>query len=100
MAKLAEQRLYHEGIPCVVRCLQGGPGLWGSGYNLPHGLYVYQSDEMRAREVLDLAPLEVGERDGADTGPTARTRLWPIILVLAIASILVITAPSLTRLFQ
>lgn len=58
MARLAEQRLRQMGIPCLTRCLRGGPGLWGSGYNLPHDLLVYESDQSTAREVLELGPSE------------------------------------------
>ena len=49
MARLAEQRLRQIDIPCFIRCLRGGPGLWGSAYNLPHDLFVYESDEPQAR---------------------------------------------------
>ena len=88
MARLAEQLLRQEGIPCLTRSLQGGPGLWGSAYNLPHGLYVYESDEMRAREALDLAPLEVEERElSASTGGEgdslwARVKAWWLLFVV------------------
>ena len=99
MASLAEQRLRLEGIPSLIRSLHGGPGLWGSAYNLPHGLYVYQSDEMRAREVLDLTPLELVEREEVESGNNRQTRLGLMVLVLAIALALIITAPSLARLF-
>ena len=75
LARLAEQRLRQEGIPCLVRSLQGGPGLWGSAYNLPHGLYVFQSQAMRARELLDLPPLEMLERQGVETGPARKPGL-------------------------
>jgi hypothetical protein len=50
---MAEQRLHLEGIPSMIRPLQGGPGLWGSAYNLPHGLYVFQFDAILAKDVLD-----------------------------------------------
>ena len=33
MARLAEQRLGQIGIPCLIRPLRAGPGLWGSAYN-------------------------------------------------------------------
>ena len=99
LARLAEQRLRQEGILCHIRSLQGGPGLWGSAYNLPHGLYIYQSDEMRAREVLDLTPLEVIEREEAESGVKRQTRLWLLVLGLGIALALVITGPSFARLF-
>ncbi len=62
-ARMAEQRLQIEGIPCLVRSLRGGPGLWGTAYNLPHDLLVYEGDEMRAREVLEYPPQEMLERE-------------------------------------
>ncbi len=79
MARLAEQRLRQAGIPCVTRSLRGGPGLWGSAYNLPHDLYVQQTDEMRAREVLDLPPIELVERQErqvTNESQPLRTTLW------------------------
>lgn len=69
LARLAEQRLREMGIPCLTRCLRGGPGLWGSAYNLPHDLVVYESDQGRARELLDLGPSE--NIEGADQGEQA-----------------------------
>ncbi len=62
-ARMAEQRLQMEGIPCLVRSLRGGPGLWGTAYNLPHDLLVYEGDEDLAREVLQYVPQEILERD-------------------------------------
>ena len=63
MARLAEQRLRQLGIPCFTRSLRGGPGLWGSSYNLPHDLYVNESDQARASDVLNLAePVESEDR--------------------------------------
>lgn len=99
MARLAEQRLQQEGIPCLVRSLQGGPGVWGSAFNLPHGLYVYQSDEMRARDVLDLPPLEITEREGNGTSTGHQAKLWLIVVVLAIVLALIISAPSVAKFF-
>ena len=61
-ARMAEQRLQLEGIPCLVRSLRGGPGLWGTAYNLPHDLLVYEGDEARARDILKIVPRE--EREG------------------------------------
>ena len=54
LARLAVQRLQEMGIPALTRCLRGGPGLWGSAYNLPHDIVVYESDESRARDLLEL----------------------------------------------
>ncbi|MFQ6026597.1 MAG: hypothetical protein ACE5Q6_03665 [Dehalococcoidia bacterium] len=88
MARLAEQRLKQEDIPCLVRSLHGGPGLWGSAYNLPHALYIYESDQMQAREVLEMPPLELEERErqldpSGRTGTTARGT-WLLLLVIAV----------------
>jgi hypothetical protein len=99
LARLAEQRLRQAGIPCLVRSLHGGPGLWGSAYNLPHAVYVYESDEMRAREALDLAPLEVVERERTASEPGRQYRVWLIVLIIAIVLALVMAAPSLASLF-
>ena len=101
MARLAEQRLRLEGIPSLIRSSHGGPGLWGSAYNLPHGLDVFQSDEMQARDILDLAPLEIAERDqAAGSGLCHQNRAWIIVAVIAIVLVLVITAPAFVGLFK
>lgn len=99
-ARLAEQRLRQQGIPSFSRSLQGGPGLWGSAFNLPHALYVHPKDEMRAREALNLVPLEVLERDGPRLLPRRQSRWLVVALVVLIAALLVITAaPLATRLY-
>ena len=101
MARLAEQRLRLEGIPSLIRSSHGGPGLWGSAYNLPHGLYVFQSDEMQARDILNLAPLEIAERDqAAGSELDHQNRAWIIVAVIAIVLVLVITAPAFVGLFK
>ena len=64
MARLAEQRLRQVGIPCVTRSLRGGPGLWGSSYNLPHDLYVFEDDQARARQLLNLEESPEEESEG------------------------------------
>ena len=84
MAKLAEQVLREEGIPCFTRSLQGGPGLWGSAYNLPHDISVNEEDEVRAREVLELPPLDPGHRDAREAAESGRDRRL-LILGIAIA---------------
>ena len=82
MARMAEQHLWQADIPCMVRSLRGGPGLWGSAYNLPHDLCVYEGDEARARTVLGLPqPLE-GEMEGSSAG--SRWWLWVALVVVAI----------------
>lgn len=72
MARLAEQRLGHVGIPCLIRPLRGGPGLWGSAYNMPHDLLVYESDAAHAREVLDLEPAPEYDPEGAQDSASRR----------------------------
>ena len=60
MARMAEQRLQMEGIPCLIRSLRGGPGLWGTTYNSPHDLLVYEEDQVYASEVLGIVLREQG----------------------------------------
>ena len=62
-ARMAEQRLNQEGIPCLVRCLRGGPGLWGTAFNLPHDLLVFEGDELQARYILEIPLQEISERE-------------------------------------
>ena len=98
MALMAEQRLRQEGIRCYVKSLRGGPGLWGSAYNLPHTLYVHQGDEMEAREILDLVPLEVVERGQADIPPRKSPDLWVVLGGIFVAALaLAILIPLASR---
>ena len=106
MAQMAEQRLRSEGIPAMVRSLHGGPGLWGSAFNLPHGLYVFQADEMDARDVLGMPPPETIERgspgQGSESGPAGRrvTSVGIIVVAAVIVIALTLTAPAWTPLFS
>ena len=80
MARLAEQRLRQQGIPCLIRSLRGGPGLWGSAYNLPHDLYIYESDETDAREVLEMAPRQNSEEeDQVSSTQRSTPSLWLLL---------------------
>ena len=88
MARLAEQRLLEQSIPCMIRSLGAGPGGWGVATNLPHGLYVKASDEMLAREVLGFEPAEIAERE--EPAPQAPYRFPYIVAVF-----LIITAAAL-----
>lgn len=99
LARMAEQRLGQEGIPCLVRSLQGGPGLWGSAYNMPHALYVFQSHEMRAREVLDLPPQEMLDRGDNEMAPARGPSMLVFLLVAAVLLVLIIAGPSLAGMF-
>ena len=93
MVRLAEQRLRQAGIPCLSRALRGGPGLWGSSYNLPHDLYVYQGDEMQAREVLDLAPREIEERERQEPLSSGNRPGLTAALIIAAVLVLAIIVP-------
>ena len=97
MARLAEQRLREVGIPSVTRSLRGGPGIWGSAYNLPHDLYVHESDEMRAREVLELTPLERIEREAQPSPQESNHNIW---MVLASAMLVVLFLVIMISLFN
>ena len=89
-ARMAEQRLQLEGIPCLVRSLRGGPGLWGTAYNLPHDLLVYEGDESRAWDILKIVPRE--ERKGeqlSEMHGEQRSQLMPQWMVTATIVIIV-----------
>ena len=92
LARLAVQRLQEMGIPALTRCLRGGPGLWGSAYNLPHDIIVYESDEAQARDLLDLEPAENTETGipglGEQVGQPARESNLGIILIGAVLGVL------------
>ena len=98
-ARMAEQRLFQEGIPCVTKSLGGGPGLWGTAYNLPHGVYVYEEDAMQARELLGLDADGVTPGNDSARRPELRTSWGWVALVIVLALTLVIAAPTLAQLF-
>jgi hypothetical protein len=101
VARMAEQRLDLEGIPSMIRPLQGGPGLWGSAYNLPHGLYVFQSDAIWANDVLELPPSEIVElaEGDASSGASRFSNGGLIVFGIGIALFVILTMPILSRLF-
>ena len=88
MARLAEQRLWQSDIPCFIRSMRGGPGLWGSAYNLPHDLYVFETDLARAREVLDLEHTELDTGNGTPVQARSNGGLW--LAGVALAAVLVV----------
>ena len=94
MARLAEQRLREAGIPCNTRSLRGGPGLWGSAYNLPHDLYVLESDETRAREVLELAPRGPDE-EPQESQPGTSQSMWRVLAGATLVVLLLVLIISL-----
>ena len=98
-ARMAEQRLFQEGIPCVTKSLGGGPGLWGTAYNLPHGVYVFEEHKTLAREVLGLDDDAVTPGEEAARGLGLRTGWGWVALVIFIGLTLVIAGPTLAGLF-
>jgi hypothetical protein len=94
---MAEQRLQANDIPCLVRSLQGGPGLWGSAYNLPHDLLVYEEDEMEARDILDLVPLEITEREGPSPVRPQQWSQWMVIMGVVSVVVVLIMAVVVVR---
>ena len=104
-ARMAEQRLNLEGVPCLVKSLGGGPGLWGTAYNLSHDLLVYEGDEMRAREILEIPPQEIAEREfsaGYDREKPAQVMpQWlvtlTIVVVVAFIAVTVVIANRAIR---
>ena len=95
-ARMAEQRLRSVGVPAMVRSLNGGPGLWGSAFNLPHGLYVFETDESKARELLGLDSADSQDHDEA---LPKRGSLWLILVVLGLLLALAITSPAWASIF-
>ena len=92
LARLAEQRLRDQGIPCLSRSLGAGPGLWGSSFNIPHEVLVYGSDVTRARDVLELPPLEIAERQAAGAGEASPPldRRWVTAGVIIVVLVLLL----------
>ena len=94
-ARMAEQRLNLEGVRCLVKSLRGGPGLWGTAYNLPHDLLVHESDEMQARDILKIPPNEVIEQQlGFDSGyekPSPVKSQWRISIIIVVVALIAFT---------
>ena len=53
LARLYQQRLQDEGIPCVLKSLGVGSGAWGGNSFVPHGLYVFSRDRQKAIGVIE-----------------------------------------------
>ena len=52
LARLWQQRLQAEDIPCVLKSLGVGSGAWGGISFVPHGIYVFSRDRQRAIGVI------------------------------------------------
>ena len=98
LARMAAQRLDLEGIPSLVKSLHGGPGLWGSAFNLPHALYVYQEDVALSRTALDLP--EEGSAEEERSAGAGRLFSWPVALAVGAALLLIATSPFWTSVFS
>ena len=53
LARLWQQRLQAEDIPCVLKSLGVGSGAWGGNSFVPHGLYVFSRDRQKALGVIN-----------------------------------------------
>jgi len=95
MARLAEQRLWESGIPSLTRSLRGGPGIWGSAYNLPHDLYVYEADQELARQILELPEAVEGEEQ--ETPARSNWGLWLAVAIITLTLALGIIVPMISR---
>ena len=97
-ARMAEQRLRLEGVPCLVRSLRGGPGLWGSAFNLPHDLLVYEGDEMIALEILEFVPEEILERERQGQKPSPLMPQWMVtVTIIAVVAFVVLAVVVANR---
>jgi hypothetical protein len=92
LARLAAQRLQEAGVPCVVHSIGVGPGGWGMAANLPYAVSVLPADQRRAREVLELPPAEIPEREGV---PQRRPTRMALVLLLIAAAVLLSVADRL-----
>ena len=97
LARLSEQRLYQAGIPCVLKSLQGGSGLWGSAYNVPHSLYVYENHLDEAAEVLGLDSRS-SSIPPLDSYATKQWPSWLVILLVLVVVFILVSATSAVRL--
>ena len=101
MARLWEQRLRDEGIPCIVKSLGAGYGAWGGNAFLPHALYVLSGDRERAAAMLDEADLPMDTLD-PETADDERdqakgNRLLLLVAVAVLAAALLIAISTVMR---
>ncbi|MEE8465056.1 MAG: hypothetical protein V3S68_01170, partial [Dehalococcoidia bacterium] len=74
------------------------PRTLGSAYNLPHDLLVYEGDEMKAREVLDVVPQEILERERAGQQPSGGMPQWLVtVTIVAVVAFLALTVVIANR---
>ena len=101
LARLWQQRLQAEDIPCVLKSLGVGSGAWGGNSFVPHGLYVFSRDRQRAigvikgadsREYLQDSGEDVegtGVREGRepDVGGFFMAAAFTILVVVVLSAI-------------
>ena len=97
LGRLSEQRLYQAGIPCVLKSLQGGAGLWGSAYNVPHSLYVYEHQVDEATEILGIDSIFISESP-TDGYSIKQWPSWLVISVVLVVVLVLVCATSVVRL--
>ena len=98
MARLWEQRLRQDEIPCLVKSLGAGSGAWGGSSFVPCGLYVLAPDRDRASDLLrqaglagDLlepAPGEATLRRGDGWGRSFVFAVVAVVVMAVLASLL------------
>ena len=88
-------------IPCLIRSLLGGPGLWETAYNLPHELLVYEGGESCPGEVLQYVPQEMIEREQESERPSLLMPQWmvtaTIVAIVAFIALTVVIANRAVR---
>ena len=102
LARLWQQRLQQEDIPCVLKSLGVGSGGWGGNSFVPHGLYVFSRDRQKAIGVINgtdspeyLPDSGTVVEDTVDMGVRQGRQLGVGGLLLAAAiTLLVVTALS------
>ena len=98
LARLWQQRLQAEDIPCLLKSLGAGTGAWGGNSFVPQGLYVFSRDRQKAIEVIKEADSsehlqdsgvgveDIGVREG--TGPNVGGFLMAAAFTLLVVAVL------------
>ncbi len=97
MARLWEQTLRQEGIPCMARPLGAGPGVLGPTSAMPYGLYVDAANAEQARYLLGRS----AEMFPEDTG-TSYWSLWswpPLARAIAFFFLLIFLGAVVVELY-
>ena len=101
LARLWQQRLQAEDIPCVLKSLGAGSGAWGGNSYVPHGLYVFSRDRQKAIGIIKEADSQehlqdsgvgvedigVGEGRGPNVGGFLMAAAFTIVVVAVLSAI-------------